>query len=51
MHRLQAHTVPFYNDGPDAPWTPILAEPNGRIGMRTRSGPGKRCVGRNRMMS
>ena len=26
MHRLPAHTVPFYNDGPDAPWTPILAE-------------------------
>lgn len=26
LHRLPAHTVQFYNDGPDAPWTPILAE-------------------------
>lgn len=26
MHRLPANTVQLYNDGPDAPWTPILAE-------------------------
>lgn len=26
MYRLPANTVQLYNDGPDAPWTPILAE-------------------------